>query len=479
MKPDFELNYFTANSVAVSLDPQHSDNMSNAIVMKHVVGTLVRYSSGGQFLPYLVEKYASDDNGYRWVFFLRPDLKCEDGERITAQGYIDSLTHLLRVYSSQGPLPVLSTIKGWDEFMKGNDLQGLKALSTYEIEFSFAQAAGAGFLEYLSMPYFGYFCASNFRDGKWNDGKKIVSSGPYKVSAFASDAKSIELDLRRDWSLNPSTAPKKVFFSTDLNKESWGKKNSVLQANLSWNDREPQGHQKVSGPPDLIRSIVIDPEGPSGFFKDREVRKILRDKILELRDKIPFKSKSATLAKAFYAGSNPVIERSKIPQANPQKTLKVYLPNTQNEDTLYVESLLRSALDQLDWKYEVFTPGKNSSVVPKDAQSRTNFDLRVSSVIAGSVVEPWVVEMMFCSNMGVSYPDPSGRVCEYARKLMKKSEFSFSETGAEISRFVAEDTSVLPICHGRTTWFFSNDLDVSRLAGDLIIPSFEDIGLKD
>lgn len=288
-KSDFELSYYTTNNVAVSLDPQHSDSMSNAIVMKHLVGTLVRYSNGGQFLPYLVEKYASDNNGYRWVFLLRPDLRCENGEKITAQGYIDGLTHLLRVYSSQGPLPVLSTINGWDEFVKGNALQGLKALSTYKIEFSFSKVAGPGFLEYLSMPYFGYFCASNFRDGKWTDGKKIVSSGPYRVSTFAQDAKSIGLDLRQDWPLSPSTAPKKVFFSTNLNKESWGKKNSVLQANLSWSDGEPQEHQKVSGPPDLVRSIVIDPEGPSGFFKDREVRKVFRDKILELKGKIPFR----------------------------------------------------------------------------------------------------------------------------------------------------------------------------------------------
>lgn len=478
-KQDFKLNYFVNNSVGISLDPQHSDSMANAIAMKHLVGTLVRYSNGGQFLPYLVEKYRSESQNRRWIFTLRSDLKCANGEVIDAKGYVNGLNKVLRMYATQGPIPVISDIVGWDTFSDGGELSGLIVRSKNDVEFNFSKSAGPGFLEYLSMPYYGYFCDGNFKDNKWVDDKLIISSGPYTLNSISEDSKTLNLTLREDWSLNPKTAAKTVHFSSVLNKDSWLAVNSIVQANLAWGDQEPLNHQKILGPPDLVRSIVIDPDGPSGYFKNIENRRILRDKILEVRKNSEFRSKSATLAKSFYAGSDPHLDSGRVPINRPGSTLKLYLPNTSNEDTRYVINLVLAALSALEWKYEIYTPGDKFKTVPTDAQSRTNFDIRVSGVVAGSVVEPWVVEMMFCSNLGVTYPDPSGRVCKYARELMINGDFSFLEAGKEISKFVAEDASVVPICHGRTTWFFSNTLDVSKLAGDLIIPSFEDIALKD
>ncbi|MGZ3805909.1 MAG: ABC transporter substrate-binding protein [Pseudobdellovibrionaceae bacterium] len=479
VKHIFELNYFINNPLGVSIDPVDSDNMTNAIMMKHLVGTLVRYANGGQFSPYLVENFKSENDGQRWTFTLRPDLQCQNGEKITAQGYIDGLSNVLRMYSRQDALPVFSHLEGWSEFEKGGNLSGIHAKSEYEVEFKFHKNIGPGFLEYLSMPYYGYFCRSNFLDGKWKSKHSIISSGPYQLEHEITDPKEVNLLLRNTWPISPKSAPGKVHFSTQLKDNSWLSKSSVLQTNLGWKDSVPEHHRQILGPPDVIRSIIMDPAGPSAFFNNVEVRKLLRNKIYEVRAKKVFSSKTAVLADAFYPGSKPEYSESSLKGATPPGTLRVFLPKSKNEDTAYAISLLKEALTDLAWKYDLYISGETPGVTSADYQSKTKFDVRVSSVVAGSVVEPWVVEMMFCSNLGVSYPDPSKRVCKYVNNLKQKSDFSILEAGAEISKIVAEDASVVPIYHGRNTWYFTDDLDVSRISGDLIIPSFEDIGWKD
>lgn len=471
------LNYFINAPSGISLHPLSSDSMSNAILMKHFVGTLVRYSNGGQFLPYLSEKFKSVDNGLVWRFTLRSDLICEDGESITAQGYIDGLKKVLKMYASQGRLPIIENIVGWNAFLDGKNLSGIKALSYNEIEFEFDNAVGPGFLEYLSMPYYGYFCNANFSGNEWKDKNHIVSSGSYRLDAKNDDAKYIVLKERSNWPLNPESAPEKVIFHTVVNELSWKEKRSVVQYKLGWDTKSSLEHLEVQGPPDAIRCIILDPTGPSGFFANVQARRVLQNKILSLRRTIQFPSKTATLASGFYAASNPkYIDASTY--VHPKEKLKIYYAKTTNDEVNYSIRLLEKALNELGWTYEFFIDGQTQGVESVDAQSRTKFDIRISGVIAGSVVEPWVVEMIFGSNQGVSYPDPSGKVSEYASKLNKEVNFSFKQAGDHISQLIADDAAVIPIYHSHTTWYFTKDLDVNRISGDMIIPSFEDIGIK-
>ena len=220
-KQGFDLHYFINSPSGISLNPVESDNMANAVIMKHFVGTLVRYSNGGQFFPYLAEKFKSSENGLAWTFNLRSALRCADGEVITAQGYIDGLEKVLRMYVHQGPLPVLSDIRGWDEFLKGKKLVGLEAVSKNVIKFSFDKVAGPGFLEYLSMPYYGYYCGSNFNGNTWRDNLHIVSSSSYKLDKPLHDNHVVSMDKRIDWPLNPEYAPLKVIFATSVDENSW------------------------------------------------------------------------------------------------------------------------------------------------------------------------------------------------------------------------------------------------------------------
>ncbi|RYZ82407.1 MAG: hypothetical protein EOP06_21725, partial [Proteobacteria bacterium] len=182
-KPNSDaLTYLMDHPTGVSLDPLESDYSGNAIVIKHLVGTLVRYANGGQFEPYLAKEWKSLDGGSEWTFSLQPNLHCEDGESITPTGYVNGLTKVLSLYKDQGAIPIISQLLGWNAFAAGGALSGVSVNSDGLISFKFQTPVGNGFLEYLSMPYYGYVCASNFDGPKWRSKFEIISSGPYQLS---------------------------------------------------------------------------------------------------------------------------------------------------------------------------------------------------------------------------------------------------------------------------------------------------------
>lgn len=471
-----QLDFFYHHPTGVSFDPADSDYSGNAIAMKHLVGTLVRYKNGGEFEPYLAQSWTVSPDGRHWTFKLKPDLKCENGEAITASGFIESLNDSLSRYSREAHVPIFSSLLGWQYFSERKKIAGIELSSADSISFSFAEAVGSGFLEYLSMSYYGYYCRSNFdKNGKWISQKSIVSSGPYKVDEYSENR--ISLKLRTDWSLNSNHAPDVVYHSRFNSDEVFKSNRRIVQMNLGWNQEEPEDFRKIWGPPDNIRSVVLDIDGPSGFFRDEISRQILRDKIRGLQKIKDFKSKTASLATSFYPGSSPSLEIAKNFERKPRRPLTILAPEATNDDLRYVTSLLSNALEELNWDYKIVTTSKDSGLSAREFGKRNKYDIRLSNVVAGSTMEPWVVELMFGSDLGVSFPDPSGRAVNLARRYLKSnSNFQINTAGNELSQIVAEDAAVIPIFHGRTSWYFSKDIDVERISGDLILPSFDDLG---
>jgi Bacterial extracellular solute-binding proteins, family 5 Middle len=472
------LNYFIEHSSGISLKLEDSDLTANAVLMKHLIGTLIRYQNGGQFEPYLAETVEKLDDGRVWRFKLKSNLKCEDGEPITADGFRASFLRLAKRYAQNGNLPILSGLDGWSDYMSGGDLVGLSVLDQNQIQFRFLKPAGAGFLEYLSMPYFGYVCASAFSKGEQVDPSYISSSGPYQLKQPATPHLA-KLRLRDDWPLTSIDAPKFVNYIGQITGASWQARNSIIQTSRAWDLEEPKDYRRVWGPPDIIRSIVMD-DGPSHFLSKKSNRETLRNQLYLAKTSTPFRSKTAKLAKSFYPGFD--FERvTKLEgSAKPDRKLLVFVPTTDTDESKYMLNITLGALRALNWPYEILKPGAETGLKSTDVRSRSRFDIRITNVVGGSVMEPWVAEMMFCSDLGVSFPDPSGAVCKFVHACMKnESNFDPKQGSRQLSELVEIDASIVPIYHGHTTWYFAQNLDLSRIQGDMILPSFEDIQIRD
>ncbi len=68
-----------------SFEPAGLNNTASVNVANHLWGTLLDVTPDGEIVPYLAESYAWNQAGNAITFKLKPGLKCEDGEALTAE----------------------------------------------------------------------------------------------------------------------------------------------------------------------------------------------------------------------------------------------------------------------------------------------------------------------------------------------------------------------------------------------------------
>lgn len=472
------LSYFVHHPGHLSVHPLASDLVANAVLTQHLIGTLVRYNNGGQVRPYIAESYQRSANGHVWTFKIKPALRCSDGELISTAGYRSGLIKMLREYAARGVVPVFSDLIGWDEFINGKDLAGVRALDESRIQFEFSKPVGSELLEYLTMPYYGYLAASNFSGDVWAHDTEIVSSGPYRLTSIS--GKQATLIVRKDWHLNPPDAPEEVSYNGAIPEDIWSRRSSIVMSTLNWKEAIPKKFVEMRGPPDVVRPVLLDHEGPSGFFKQLANRRKFQKHLYEEIKLHQFRSRFASLTESFYPGIvlDKHADNSDGDVITPTSSLSVFVPADPTEESKYVIDVVERTLQGLNWPYQLIRPETNSRVSLLAITDRKKFDIRIANVFAGSVMEPWVVEMMFCSNLGVSFPDPNGRICRWLKDQEGSEKMEPSQGSQAVSQIIFEDAAVLPVYHGRATWYFSDDIDVSRISGDLMLPSFEDLSIR-
>lgn len=83
--------------------------------------------------------------------------------------------------------------------------------------------------------------------------------------------------------------------------------------------------------------------------------------------------------------------------------------------------------------------------------------------------------MIFCSKLGVRYPDPSGNIC----KLVSEYEVQQKEIDESyITRFndtLFDDAVVIPVYFGSTAWLVSRDINLDSIPSSVIYFQFEKV----
>jgi hypothetical protein len=506
--PVNEITYIVQHPASISLDPIDSDHSANLILMKHLAGTLVRFRSGGQHEPYLAERYRVSPDGHAVAFELRQGLRCEDEEEINAERFRLSLVRSLRSYARSGPVPIFSTLVGWDSFVRAGPavdihhlaqkLVGLRAKSAQTLELEFSSAVPPGLFEYLAMPYFGFFCSANFlpdEPEKWVSPHRIVSSGPYKVQFVSENGKSATLSLRPEWALNNlnkgGRPPETVHYRGEIEAEDWQRPHVVIatsDAPIEAVDR----FTEVLGAPDVIHSVVLDTQA-GRHFASIENRRAMQSALRAAEDESALVSRVSQSANFFYplrardeaeirSGRLAAVARGKtkaIANQSQEVSLLAYRPHLKTPEVRRLVELTEKAAQRLGLSLRWTGPDLDSSLGAMAIASRTKFDLRITTVFSGTVPDPWVVDMMFCSDLGVSFPDPSGRVCALAqRNLRPQSPVDLLGLAKEVSMIVEEDASVHVLVRSRASWYFSKDIDTSSIKGDVIFPTFEELTVR-
>lgn len=474
-----ELNYILTEERGIpSFDPVHSDTLLNVTFMEQVVGTLVKSAWDGRVETYLAESWEVSTDGLSYSFQLREGLKCEDGTPITSELYRKNLIRVFKLYSAVNKsLPVFENLVGFKSFRSsGESISGIVAEGN-TLKFLFNKTP-YGFLEFLSMPYYGFYCDANFdNSGKWRDPHKIVSSSAWSISSFQND--QVRLTRRKDWGLESyADSPHSVLvqmlpFELAKNLPS---KNTIIQKRIESEHEIPSGYRRFLGTPTDLISVVLAPT--HGLFENETFRRTFQQAIRGVQEKTEALSQISRLADSFYPNtSSPAALPSRnttldTQHSKRQKKLRVVVSNAlTNAQSSYVKAVLTSAAELYGLE-PVFTGEDRTKPGWKERLDELkDMDIRVARVDIGGSYEPWVVRMMFCSRLGVSFPDPSGRICQLTDQMNDRSE----ETAIKFEEIVTQDASVIPLFHTAFSWIVSNDIGMDRFSPTANLLRFEAI----
>lgn len=459
-----------------SLLVEDSDWYAHENILNALVGNLVKFSANGKLEPYLAEKYLVSSDGLTWTYYLKDNLFCEDGTEINSKNFVEALHRQIKKYSkSTGPIDFENLI-GFDDFIDSKS-ESIKGLSYYQnsIIFKFNKKP-EDLNEMLRMPYFGFWCEKSFDSSYWNSNKQFVSSSGYKLESAESN--KLILKKRTDWFANNQKTIEKIIF-TYQNLDGFlnisGPKIIEAKNSADLSILIAHKHTEIMGPPTLVNNLILSPF-KNGPCKDNNFRIELINRIRKNQHKTKYINTSF-----FYKFLKNEVE-SNVNNGDLSSyknlTLNFGTLHPPSNDLLEFINFLNSLFLDLNIKFNLVYENMSFSEWRKKLNSNLNFDGRFGGVANGSRIQNFVLKMMFCTNLGVSYPDPSGRICDLVSKQDRIGGAITKEYIKEFNQILYDDASVIPLQNYNFVWYLSDEIDPTSFPPTAEHPLFEKIKLK-
>lgn len=476
---------FTEDKWPPSVDPKESDLIFNLTFMEHLVGTLVKFNDAGVYEPYMAEKWSVSPDQKYWEFTLRPDLKFEDGLIISANQYIESIEILLKINFANTDPPAFNKLIGWKDFWNGKEkhIRGLLAKNDRIIAFEF-ESVPEGFIDFLAMPYFGFFHPRDFSRSAWKNKNSITSSASHRIVSWSDD--EIVLEARNKWfSILDGTANKVVFrkadYETALKDTS---KYLIIKKNINHKGAEFKGFKIVKSTPTYLVFISPSPY-TKNLFSLESNRRLFLKKIRIAQDVFVLDSEISIPTKTFYPSDfvnseTQDLSEKMIQNETSAKPLKIsIMPSVNGSGREYVLKILEQALSSENIPYKIYDLDKSNPEWMRKLYSNKEYDIRIGGVDIGGRPENWVIKMMFCSVLGICFPDPSNRICNLTEKLPNRpNDVILNDYVSEFNTILKEDAAVIPVYHTGHTWLFSDSINLNRVTPTMIVPRFDRLQIK-
>ncbi|HFP9307401.1 ABC transporter substrate-binding protein [Raoultella ornithinolytica] len=201
-------------SEPASLDPHKVESDVEFNIISDLFEGLVSVSPAGEIQPRLAEKWENKENTV-WTFHLRPGITWSDGTAITAQDIVWSWQRLVSPltaspYSSYPGNMHIVNAKEIAEGKKAPETLGVKAVddATLEVTLTQPNAAFLAMMAHPSLVPIDKVLVNRFGE-QWTKPEHIVTSGPYKLSAWVVNERIVAERNPRYWD-NQHTVINKV-----------------------------------------------------------------------------------------------------------------------------------------------------------------------------------------------------------------------------------------------------------------------------
>lgn len=453
----------------ISFSVFHSDYSRNQIAQELLVSTLVKYGNSGRFETYLAKQWEVSSNKKLWKFYLQEGVETENGVEITAVNFKKSLLKLLRKYAKNSTISVFSDVVGWSDFEKKlDDIKGIKTEEKYVISMEFNNPP-SGLLEYLSMPYFGFYDEENFNGDEWRDERKIISSSKYKVKEYKNGV--VILELRKNFKLATGREPEIIKLYAGEKKIINSNEAYIFENRVK--SREIEGVELVHGTPTVLNAIVLSPYLEP--FKNSELRSRFLKRIQQEMgtEDVPF----------YFKNGNTVLRYEEQVGKNldfQKKHLKIFMQNLNDIDEEERYKILWEKLaKKYNFTYSLDTPLSLGKDWVRLALTNKSYHLRVARVDIGGAPENWSLGMMFCTGLGISFPDPENKICGVYEKYKILGIDDQNGYEKEIFSEINASKTVVPIRHSGFSWYFSKNINLNEHSQTMTMPKLDTIQLNE
>lgn len=154
-----------------SLDPAYA---SASIVIQYIGASLVTLTPEGDIVPYLAESWESIDEGLKWIFHLREDVKFTDGSPLTAHDYAWTFNRALAPETASPIMPMLL-----------GDIASVEATDDYTLVLTYNSPFSSLLFNLCDSGYTQPLSQSAFENGLTYE-HEHVSVGPFKLKEWVS-----------------------------------------------------------------------------------------------------------------------------------------------------------------------------------------------------------------------------------------------------------------------------------------------------
>jgi hypothetical protein len=437
------------------------------------VATLVKYGQTGKIEPYLASSWEVSDDGLVWSFKIKSGFTCENGDPITAGRFVLALKNSFKGNVKKSDKTEFNKLQGWSDFVSGSaELAGLVSnADTLTLRF---KSQPKDILNFFRMPYFGLWCNNETATTDF-DTAKFQSSGAYKLKQVINSHMFL-LEIRKDQPTYSPDSPEFVQVGTITSGEVISAQDPVIYKLIhDGNDMKLNNYQSMSSPPAIFQGIVLHPNAK--FFSLEGNRKAFSAKLNNYLKN----QKKINISPGMYLDSKPKINKIE-PASNfvstTTKPLKIAFQYRSpfDESNLFWKEMFESVLEGVP--FEIVYPDPSDAQWVRNMINNPEFDIRTAHVYAGTTYNISTIKMMFCSDMGISFPDVHKKVCSLVDKFEKANKEIDESFKLEFEEILSFDATLFPVFHANDQWLISPGVAMDSMPTSIIYPLFENIRFK-
>lgn len=456
------------SSFKFSLSLENSDYSANQNLLDHLISTLVKYGPSGHPEPYLAKSWQTSRNEHNWVFDLRTDLNCEDGTPITAESFAHNLHAQIKSLIKTSKVIDFDLLNGWEEFISGKrpTIDGIKVVAN-KIYFNFNHRPD-DFLDTLRKVYFGFWCPAKSRGAAEAN---FSSSGSYRLVKIKNDGAEVVLQRRPNWFSVSSHSPEKIHFISSKPLEGTS---SIMSLGLNPPLETPKGFRKIVSMPNWVVALVLTAK-PDSIFNSQSHRQLFSKNLRKFMLERPAASKAFATTQSLFpvetidAPANFEI-RGELKAGKPLKF--VYSRALPIAESSYLEDAIRSALPS-DQEIEFSVVNRNRPNWLKPYLAAEQFDVRIQAVDVGGPVSNSAVKMMFCTKLGVSFPDSTQEICKLVEEYNLKDKIPDENYSVRLNHILQRTAEVIPLFHTGLVYLYSEGIEPTSITPQLIVPRLD------